>query len=164
MIVLDLRDNPGGYVDAANDVISEFVSQGTSTILVSRGGKEEVKKVTGTGRAFGNRLVVLLNENSASASEITAGAIKDHGRAQLVGVKSFGKGSVQEDFPLRDGDLHLTIAIWLTPNHHSIDKAGITPDTTVTLANAQDEYAVDRTPNDFSKDTQLTAALALLGG
>jgi carboxyl-terminal processing protease len=163
MVLLDLRDNPGGYVDAANDVVSEFVSQGTSTILVSRGGKEEVKKVTGTGRAFSNPLVVLLNENSASASEITAGAIKDHGRAQLVGVKSFGKGSVQEDFPLRDGDLHLTIAIWLTPNHHSIDKAGITPDKTVTLTNAQDEYAVDRTPNDFSKDTQLTAALALLG-
>src|SRR3989441_2333797 len=164
MVVLDLRDNPGGYVDAANDVISEFVSQGTSTILVSRGGREDVKKVTGTGRAFTNPLVVLLNENSASASEITAGAIKDHGRAQLVGVKSFGKGSVQEDFPLRDGDLHLTIAIWLTPNHHSIDKTGITPNKTVTLANAQDEYAVDRTPNDFSKDTQLTAALALLEG
>jgi carboxyl-terminal processing protease len=164
MVVLDLRDNPGGYVDAANDVISEFVSQGTSTILVSRGGKEELKRVTGTGRAFNNRLVVLLNENSASASEITAGAIKDHGRAQLVGVKSFGKGSVQEDFPLRDGDLHLTIAIWLTPNHHSIDKTGITPDKTVTLANPQDEYAVDRTPNDFAKDTQLTAALALLEG
>jgi carboxyl-terminal processing protease len=164
MVVLDLRDNPGGYVDAANDVISEFVSQGTSTILVSRGGREDVKKVTGTGRAFTNPLVVLLNENSASASEITAGAIKDHGRAQLVGVKSFGKGSVQEDFPLRDGDLHLTIAIWLTPNHHSIEKTGITPDKTVTLAGAQDEYAVDRTPNDFSKDTQLTAALALLEG
>jgi carboxyl-terminal processing protease len=163
-VVLDLRDNPGGYVDAANDVISEFVSQGTSTILVSRGGKEDVKKVTGTGRAFSNPLVVLLNENSASASEITAGAIKDHGRAKLVGVKSFGKGSVQEDFPLRDGDLHLTIAIWLTPNRHSIEKTGITPDTTVTLANAQDEYAVDRTPNDFSKDAQLTAALALVEG
>jgi carboxyl-terminal processing protease len=164
LVVLDLRDNPGGYVDAANDVISEFVSQGTSTILVSRGGKEDVKKVTGTGRAFSNPLVVLLNENSASASEITAGAIKDHGRAKLVGVKSFGKGSVQEDFPLRDGDLHLTIAIWLTPNRHSIEKTGITPDTTVTLANAQDEYAVDRTPNDFSKDAQLTAALALVEG
>ena len=161
-IVLDLRDNPGGYVDAANDVISEFVSQGTSTILVSRGGKEDVKKVTGSGRAFSNRLVVLLNENSASASEITAGAIKDHGRATLVGTKSFGKGSVQEDFPLRDGDLHLTIAIWLTPNRHSIDKTGITPDTTVTLASPQDEYAVDKTPNDFSKDAQLKAALALL--
>jgi len=162
LVLLDLRDNPGGYVDAANDVISEFVSQGTSTILVSRGGKEDVKKVTGSGRAFTNKLVVLLNENSASASEITAGAIKDHGRAQLVGVKSFGKGSVQEDFPLRDGDLHLTIAIWLTPNHHSIEKTGITPDKTVTLPSAQDEYAVEQSPNDFAKDLQLTAALAML--
>jgi carboxyl-terminal processing protease len=162
LVLLDLRDNPGGYVDAANDVISEFVSQGTSTILVSRGGKEDVKKVTGSGRAFTNKLVVLLNENSASASEITAGAIKDHGRAQLVGVKSFGKGSVQEDFPLRDGDLHLTIAIWLTPNHHSIEKTGITPDKTVTLPSAADEYAVEQSPNDFAKDLQLTAALAML--
>ena len=162
MVLLDLRDNPGGYVDAANDIISEFVSSGASTILVSRGGREEVRKVTGNGRAFTNPLVVLLNENSASASEITAGALKDYGRGQLVGVKSFGKGSVQEDFILRDGDLHLTIAYWLTPHHHSIEKTGITPDETVTLANAQDEYAVDRTPNDFSKDTQLTAALALL--
>lgn len=162
MVLLDLRDNPGGYVDAANDIISEFVSSGASTILVSRGGREDVRKVTGNGRAFTNPLVVLLNENSASASEITAGALKDYGRGQLVGVKSFGKGSVQEDFILRDGDLHLTIAYWLTPHHHSIEKTGITPDMTVTLANAQDEYAVDRTPNDFSKDTQLTAALALL--
>jgi carboxyl-terminal processing protease len=163
-VLLDLRDNPGGYVDAANDVISEFVSSGPSTILVSRGGTEDVRKVTGNGRAYNNPLVVLLNENSASASEITAGALKDYGRGQLVGVKSFGKGSVQEDFILRDGDLHLTIAYWLTPHHHSIEKTGITPDKTVTLANAQDEYAVDRTPNDFSKDTQLTAALAILEG
>ncbi len=163
-VLLDLRDNPGGYVDAANDVISEFVSSGPSTILVSRGGREDVRKVTGNGRAYSNPLVVLLNENSASASEITAGALKDYGRGKLVGVKSFGKGSVQEDFVLRDGDLHLTIAYWLTPHHHSIEKTGITPDQTVTLASAQDEYAVDRTPNDFSKDTQLTAALALLEG
>jgi carboxyl-terminal processing protease len=163
-VLLDLRGNPGGYVDAANDVISEFVSSGASTILVSRGGGEDVRKVTGNGRAFTNPLVVLLNENSASASEITAGALKDYGRGQLVGVKSFGKGSVQEDFILRDGDLHLTIAYWLTPHHHSIEKTGIKPDKTVTLANAQDEYAVDRTPNDFAKDTQLTAALALLEG
>jgi carboxyl-terminal processing protease len=164
MVLLDLRDNPGGYVDAANSVISEFVSSGTSTILVQRGGSEEVRKVTGSGHAYTNRLVVLVNENSASASEITAGAIKDHGRGQLVGVKTFGKGSVQEDFKLRDGDLHLTIAYWLTPNHHSIEKTGITPDKTVTLANAQDEYSVDQSPNDFSKDTQLSAALSLLEG
>src|SRR5260370_32344350 len=98
MVVLDLRDNPGGYVDAANDVISEFVSQGTSTVLVSRGGREDVKKVTGTGRAFSNPLVVLLNENSASASEITAAAIKDHGPPQLAGVTTLAKGPVPENF------------------------------------------------------------------
>jgi len=164
LVVLDLRDNPGGFVDSANDVISEFVSSGTSTVLVQRGGKEEVKTVTGNGRAFTNRTVVLLNENSASAAEITAGAIKDHGRATLVGVKSFGKGSVQEDFPLRNGDLHLTIAHWLTPNRHSIDKTGITPDRVVALAKPTDEYAVDQTPNTYAQDTQLTAAHAQVEG
>ena len=143
-------------------MISEFVKSGPSTILVERGGKEAPKSVTGTGRAFTNKLVVLLNENSASASEITAGAIKDYGRGTLVGVKSFGKGSVQEDFVLRDGDLHLTIAYWLTPKRHSIEKTGITPDKAVTLPSAQDEYAVEQSPNDFTKDLQLTAALAML--
>jgi carboxyl-terminal processing protease len=163
LVLLDLRDNPGGYVDIANDIISEFVTSGPSTILVERGGKEAPKNVTGTGRAFTNPLVVLVNENSASASEITAGAIKDYSRGKVVGVKSFGKGSVQEDFQLRGGrDLHLTIAYWLTPHHHSIEKTGITPDKTVTLPNSQDEYAVDPSPNDFAKDLQLTAALALL--
>ena len=163
LILLDLRDNPGGYVDAANDVVSEFVSQGTSTILVERAGKQDVRKVTGNGRAYGNSLVVLVNENSASASEITAGAIKDHNRGKLVGVKTFGKGSVQQDFRLRDNsDLHLTIAEWLTPNHHSIEKTGITPDKIVTLPSAADEYSVEQAPNSFAKDLQLTAALAML--
>src|SRR2546430_166001 len=129
-----------------------------------KAGTQVRVQVNGNGRAFSNPLVVLVNENSASASEITAGAIKDHGRGKLVGVKTFGKGSVQEDFPLRNGngDLHLTIAYWLTPNRHSIEKSGITPDKTVTLPSAQDEYAVDHTPNDFSKDLQLAAALAML--
>src|SRR5439155_6606890 len=80
MVLLDLRDNPGGYVDAANSIISEFVRSGTSTILVRRGGQEQVEKVTGDGRAFSVPLAVLVNENSASASEITAGALKDHSR------------------------------------------------------------------------------------
>jgi carboxyl-terminal processing protease len=162
MVLLDLRDNPGGYVDQANEVISEFVSSGTTTILVERGGKQDVRKVTGNGHAYTNSLVVLVNENSASASEITAGAIKDHNRGKLVGVKTFGKGSVQEDFLLRDGDLHLTIAEWLTPNRHSIEKTGITPDKTVTLPSASDEYAVEQSPNDFARDLQLAAALAML--
>lgn len=161
-VILDLRDNPGGYVDAANSVISEFVKSGTSTVLVQRGGKEEVRTVSGDGVAFTNPLVVLVNENSASASEITAGALKDHHRATLVGVKTFGKGSVQEDFKLRDGNLHLTIAYWLTPDRHSIEKTGITPDDTVKLATSQDEYSVQDAPNSFANDTQLKAALALL--
>jgi carboxyl-terminal processing protease len=161
-VIVDLRDNPGGYVDAANSVISEFVKTGTSTVLVQRGGKEEVRSVSGDGRAFSNPLVVLVNENSASASEITAGALKDHHRGTLVGVKTFGKGSVQEDFKLRDGNLHLTIAYWLTPDRHSIEKTGITPDDTVKLANSQDEYSVQDAPNNFANDTQLKAALALL--
>jgi carboxyl-terminal processing protease len=161
-VLLDLRDNPGGFVDAANEVISEFVRSGTTTILVPRAGKEEVRTVSGTGRAFDARLVVLINENTASASEITAGAIKDHQRGTLVGAKTFGKGSVQQDFLLRDGDLHLTIARWLTPSRHSIEKNGILPDDPVKLANTSDEYAVDRTPNDFSRDSQLAEALKVL--
>ena len=163
-IVLDLRDNPGGFVDAANDVISEFVSKGTSTILVRRGGGRDVRKVTGDGHAYNAPLVVLINENTASASEITAGAIKDHHRGELIGTKSFGKGSVQQDFKVRDGDLHLTIATWLTPDGHSINQVGITPDQTVTLANADQQYAVDRTPNTFKQDAQLMTALSRLGG
>jgi carboxyl-terminal processing protease len=161
-VLLDLRDNPGGFVDAANDVLSEFIRSGTTTILVQRGAKEEVRTVSGTGRAFDARLVVLVNENTASASEITAGAIKDHSRGVLVGTKTFGKGSVQQDFLVRDGDLHLTIAHWLTPNRHSIEKNGIVPDDEVKLANTTDEYAIDRTPSDFSRDTQLAEGLKVL--
>ena len=161
-VLLDLRDNPGGYVDAANSVIGEFVPSGISTILVQRGSKDQVERVSGDGLAFSNKLVVLVNENSASAAEITAGALKDHGRATLVGVKTFGKGSVQEDFKVRDGYIHLTIAAWLTPDRHSIDKVGITPDDVVTLPSSQDEYSVEDAPNSFSSDTQLKAALAVL--
>ena len=162
LVLLDLRDNPGGFVDAADDVISEFVASGKAAILVGRGGTQEVKNVSGSGRALTNKLVVLVNENSASAAEIAAGALKDHGRGPLVGVKTFGKGSVQQDFQVREGDLHLTIAHWLTPNGHSIDKTGIVPDDPVLLAQPQDEYAVSTSPNDFSRDSQLKAALTLL--
>jgi len=162
-IVLDLRGNPGGFIDTANQVISEFVRKGPSMILVQRNGKEDIKTVTGNGRAFDTRVVVLLNESSASASEITAGALQDYGRGRLVGTKTFGKGSVQEDFPVRDGDLHLTIAHWLTPNRHSIDTNGLIPDDVVTLDRPEDEYAVKQAPNDFRRDRQLTAALAILG-
>lgn len=161
-IVLDLRGNPGGFVDAAVDVISEFVQKGNAVILVGRDGRDQPKPVTGSGRAFTNRLVVLVDADTASASEITAGALEDYGRGTLVGVKTFGKGSVQEDFLLRGGDdLHLTIAHWLTPKRHPIDNIGITPDRTVALAQPTDEYAVDQPGSDPSKDAQLQAALSI---
>ena len=118
--------------------------------------------MTGSGRAFDNRLVVLVDADTASASEITAGALKDYGRGLLVGVKTFGKGSVQEGYLLRGGDdLHLTIAHWLTPSKHPIDTIGITPDRTVSLAQPTDEYAVDQPGSDPSKDAQLQAALSI---
>jgi len=161
-VVLDLRGNPGGFVDAAVNVISEFVRKGNAVILVGRDGKQQPRSVTGSGRAFDNRLVVLVDADTASASEITAGALKDYGRGLLVGVKTFGKGSVQEDYLLRGGDdLHLTIAHWLTPSKHPIDTIGITPDRTVSLAQPTDEYAVDQAGSDPSKDAQLQAALSI---
>jgi carboxyl-terminal processing protease len=161
-VVLDLRDNPGGFVDAAVSVISEFVQRGTAVVIVQRGGHEEVDGVTGDGRAYSPRLVILVNGNTASAAEITAGALRDYQRGTLVGAKTFGKGSVQEDFLLRDGsDLHLTIAHWLTPKRHPIDGVGITPDDPVALPDSSNQYAVDQPNSDPSKDAQLQAALTL---
>lgn len=161
-IVLDLRGNPGGFVDAAVDVISEFVPKGNAVVLVGRDGKQQPHPVTGSGRAFQNKVVLLVNADTASAAEITAGALHDYGRATILGVKTFGKGSVQQDYLLNGGDdLHLTIAHWLTPKLHPIDNIGITPDRTVTLAQPTDEYAVDQPNSDPSKDTQLQAALTL---
>jgi carboxyl-terminal processing protease len=164
-VVLDLRDNPGGFVDASVDVISEFVKSGNAVILVGRDGKEQPKSVSGSGLAFTQRLVVMVNADTASAAEITAGALKDDGRGVIVGVKTFGKGSVQEDFLMRGGeDLHLTIAHWITPKRHLIDKNGITPDRIVTLAQPTAEYAVDQAGSDPSKDAQLQAALTIAEG
>ena len=108
--------------------------------------------------------MVLIDEQTASAAEIVAGALQDNHRAlALVGKKTFGKGSVQTDFSLRNGgDLHLTIAYWFTPSGTSIEKNGITPDRDVGLAQPQAMYQVDQAGADPAKDAQLGAALALL--
>ena len=166
-IVLDLRRNPGGYVSAADQVISEFVQSGETVTLVSRTSKD-VHKVTGKGIAFTQKLAVLVDENSASASEITAGALQDHTRGPLVGKKTFGKGLVEQDFPLRNGgDLHLTVAYWLRPSGKSINQLGVTPDRPVDAPPAAtfwevDQVGCDGRPADPTKDTQLQAALAAL--
>ncbi|MFN2462608.1 MAG: S41 family peptidase [Candidatus Dormibacteria bacterium] len=161
-VVLDLRRNPGGYVEAARNVISEFVQLGEAVTVVGRTSRV-VNTVTGKGVAYSPKLVVLVDENSASAAEITAGALQDHHRGTLVGKKTFGKGLVEDDFPLPNGgDLHLTIAYWLRPSGKTINLLGITPDRVVDLPAPTDFWFVDDASSEPRRDTQLQAALALL--
>ena len=162
-MVLDLRENPGGLVDAANDVISEFVASGETYELHGRGGSIERHDVNGNATAPTLPLAVLVDSNSASAAEITAGSLQAHKRAKLVGTVTFGKGSVQQDFQLADGgDIHLTIKRWYLPDGTTIDHKGLTPDVPVNLANPNDEFDVLQPGLGYAKDTQLNAALALL--
>jgi carboxyl-terminal processing protease len=169
-IVLDLRENPGGFVTAANAAVSQFVKSGISVSIVGRDGKHDDQHVSGQGVAFSQLVVVLVDGQTASAAEIASGALKDNHRAKLVGDKTFGKGSVQDDFPITNGgDLHLTIAHWFTPSGHSIQKdprdpnsGGITPDVAVALDKPEHFYNIDNKSADPALDNQLQAALAAL--
>ncbi len=164
-IVLDLRGDPGGFIATATDVISEFVASGETYELRDRSGTVERNQVNGHPEAPTIPLVVLVDANSASASEIVAGSLQVHQRAKLVGTVTYGKGSVQQDFELADGaDIHLTVKRWYLPNGQTIDHKGLTPDVTVTLPNPSDAYDVASPSQGYAKDTQLNAALALLAG
>jgi carboxyl-terminal processing protease len=164
-IVLDLRGDPGGFISAADAVISQFVASGETFELRDRNGNVDRHTVSGQHAAPTIPLVVLVDANSASASEIVAGSLQVHLRAKLVGTVTFGKGSVQQDFELADGaDIHLTIRRWYLPNGQTIDHKGLTPDVPVTLASPTDAYDVTSPSQGFAKDTQLNAALALLPG
>lgn len=159
-VILDLRGNGGGFVSASDRVTSEFVSSGLNVVIVGRDGKRDEHRVTGHGAAFSQKLVVLVDENTASASEIVAGSLEDNHRATLVGKKTFGKGSVQDDFVLRNGgDLHLTIAYWYRPNGQTIERNGITPDKDVALATPESFWDVVDASSDPKGDAQLQAAL-----
>lgn len=130
-VVLDVRNNPGGFLQTAVDIASEFLPPGT--LVVTEKGSEETEHITrGVPRLGDVPVVVLINQGSASASEILAGALQDKRGIPVVGEKSFGKGSVQELVPFRDGSsLRVTIAKWFTPSGTSIDEAGIEPSVTV---------------------------------
>ena len=131
-IILDLRNNPGGYLNGSIFIASEFLASGVVVQQEQADGTKETFSVNRQGRLLKQPLVVLINEGSASASEIVAGALKDHQRAIIVGTKSFGKGTVQEAEDLPGGaGLHITTARWLLPNGESIDKKGITPDNEI---------------------------------
>lgn len=153
-IVLDLRNNPGGYFNRAIDIASRFIDEG-KTVVIQDGGQSKEKYTAQGGKRFDNiPVVVLVNEGSASASEILAGALKDNNGVKLVGKKTFGKGLVQEMEGLKDGSaLKVTIARWLTPDGTDINHDGIKPD-----------YDVDLTEKDINdnKDPQLDKALELL--
>lgn len=132
-IVLDLRNNPGGYLQASVEVASDFLSDGVVVQQQSNAGITDTYTVDKSrGELVNDKLVVLINGGSASASEILAGALKDHDRAELIGEKSFGKGTVQETEDFKDGSgLHVTIAKWLLPSGKNIHGEGIEPDIEV---------------------------------
>ena len=137
-LVLDLRDNPGGYLQTAVEVVSQFVDHGPVVYEQTSDGKKKEYDAIAGGLALKIPMVVLINSNSASASEITAGALQDDGRAKLVGVVSYGKGSVQIRVELsnNEGAVAITIAHWLTPKGTLIDKKGLTPDVYVPMTAA----------------------------
>jgi carboxyl-terminal processing protease len=157
-LVLDLRGNPGGYLEAAVSIASYFLPMGEVVVRENFGGATEEKQYRSQGRELGKRapkrMVVLVDGGSASASEILAGALKEHGVATLIGETTFGKGSVQELVELEDGSsLKVTIAHWLTPNGVSISDGGLAPD-----------IEVERTPEDREAeiDPQMERALEFL--
>ena len=135
MLVLDLRNNPGGYLEASIDMASWFLPTGKTIVVEDFGGKKENKVYRSKGYNIFNKnlkMAILINEGSASASEILAGALNEHGVATLVGRKTFGKGSVQELVSVTgDTSLKVTVAHWLTPLGKSISEGGLEPDVVV---------------------------------
>lgn len=143
-IIVDMRNNPGGLLTSSIHLSSEFVN-GTIVKQEFANGRVDSLKSDHAGRFLRGPLVVLINDGSASAAEIFAGAVKDNNRGELVGEKTFGKGTVQDVVDLSGGaSLHVTVAKWLTPKGKSIHKEGIEPDTTVKLTD--DDIKNDRDP------------------
>lgn len=154
-IIIDLRNNPGGYLEAAINISGWFLENG-SVVVKEKFRSEEEKIFTSAGTELFKDLpvVVLINQGSASASEILAGALQDNRGVKLVGEKSFGKGSVQEVINLRDGSLlKITFSYWLTPSGRIIEKEGLIPDVEIKL-----------TEEDFEegRDPQLEKAMEIL--
>jgi len=156
-LVLDLRNNPGGYLEASVDMASFFLPLGKTIVIEDSGVKVKQKSERSRGYDVFNenlKMVILINEGSASASEILAGALREHNIAKLVGEKSFGKGSVQELIEITpETSLKVTIARWLTPKGKSISENGLEPD-----------YKVTVTKKDIEKklDPQMEKAVAIL--
>lgn len=152
-LVLDLRNNPGGFLEGAVFIASEFLDGGNVVLQENSEGVQTPFGVSRTGKLTKIPMVVLINKGSASASEIVAGALQDRGRGQLVGEKSFGKGTIQEAQDLTAGTgIHITVAKWLTPNGRWVNETqGLDPDV-----------KIESDTEDLTKDPQLERALELL--
>lgn len=145
-LIIDLRNNPGGLLRTAVAITSEFLSEGVVLYEEYGDGTRDVHEVTEGGLATTIPLVVLVNEYSASASEVVAGAIQDYDRGTLIGETTFGKGSVQQIIPLTNdqGAVRLSIARWLTPKERLINEIGLVPEIQVEMTD--DDYANDLDP------------------
>ncbi|MDQ2866362.1 MAG: S41 family peptidase [Candidatus Eremiobacteraeota bacterium] len=154
--ILDLRDNGGGLVDAAVKISSYFIPQGVIVSTIDRAGNKESQEALGDAIGGLQPLVILVNKYTASASEITSGALQDYHLAKLIGTKTFGKGVVQSIYPMPDdGALKITTASYVTPLGRDIQHKGIVPDTTI-------QQNVDPALIDTPADKQLAAAKAQL--
>ena len=163
--VLDLRDNGGGQVSAAVAMVSRFVDNGVVLEERGRTGRSNRVLVDGHHPAAGLPLVVLVNHNSASSSEIVAGSLQAHRRSELVGSKTFGKGSVQVAYALGDGSaINLTVQQWTLPDGRSINGTGLNPDETIALPGPSSMFDVVQPSRGYSGDTQLQRALQILSG
>ncbi len=170
-IILDLRENPGGYLQEAIDTSSEFIANGNVLLEQDSSGSRKPYPVSGHTVDTRSSIVVLVNGDTASAAEIVSGALQDNKRAVILGEKTFGTGTVLEEFPLSDGSaILLGTSEWLTPGGHFIRDLGITPNITVKLApkaiplSPTDENAGNMTEQQIvtSGDNQLVAAIQYL--
>lgn len=156
-LILDLRGNPGGYLDAAVDISSWFLPAGKVIVSEDFGTDQDAKVFRSKGYDIFKddlEMVILINNGSASASEIVAGALQEHGIATLVGEQSYGKGSVQELVDItKDTALKVTVARWLTPEGKSISNGGLTPDTVVEFDS--ELYKTKQIDNQFQKALEL---------
>lgn len=158
-LILDLRDNPGGLLGTAIRVTSEFLDRGTVVLYEEQAQQQRPYRVRSSGVARNIPLVVLVNERSASASEIVAGALSHYGRAVIIGQRTYGKGTVQLPHDLSDGSqLRVTIARWLTPGRESISEVGIAPDIEIEadiMDSLEEDAAVQRALKELAQIASL---------
>lgn len=165
-LIVDLRDNPGGYMDVAINTIDLFISEGNITTAKFKSDETRYEAVSKNNTSLPDEFLlktpmcVLVNENSASASEIFTAALKDHERATIVGTKTYGKGSIQSTFPLKgNSGVKLTVGHFYSPDGTKIDKKGVTPHIEVKLEQESENASLTEIPKE--KDAQLKAAIAV---